>query len=322
MANAFLTGGTGFIGSHLVEALIESGYNVSMLVRPSRDIPCVPSNVRILRGTLFDAYKFGDELENMDYLFLVAGVTKARSVREFYEVNAESVKLWLSVAERHCSNLKRVVLLSSQAAAKPSRIPIKEDDDCAPLTHYGKSKLLGEKYALEFIGRLPITILRPVAVYGPRDRDFFVYFRIVSKGFLPIVGSSERKFSAIFVKDLVDAMIISAVDPNTVNDIFFVKGGDYTLQEFSDAVANAVGKKAVKVKVPGITLWFASFIQEMSALFTRKPPLLSFQKTKELLNWWVADDNKFRRITSFMPKYSLEEGTKITADWYKKNGWI
>lgn len=322
MSNVFVTGGTGFIGSHLVEALLERGYLVSMIVRPGKKISCAHPGTRVLEGTLFDAPKFMDELKNTELLFLIAGLTKAKTSREFYEVNAESVKLWLSVAEKHCKKLKRVVLLSTQAATRPCKTPVAENVECAPLTHYGKSKLLGERYALEFSNRLPITILRAPAVYGPRDRDIYFYFRMASRGFLPIVGNPQRKFSAIFVNDLVEAIIISSEHSNTAGEIFFVKGGDHTWQEFSDAVANAVGRKALRVNLPGFVLWFAAAVQETASLLTRKPALLSFEKVRELLEWWVIDDSKFRRLTGFSPRFSLEEAVKLTADWYRQNGWI
>ena len=165
-----VTGATGFIGSHLVEALLSRGFEVSCLVRdPSRASWISGMDVRLMPGDCTDPESLAGVTSGMDYVFHNAGVTKASGRETYYKVNADGTRNVLEAAARDAAGLKKLVYVSSQAAAGPSVMdrPRKEDDPPAPVTDYGLSKLEGERYALKFKDVLPVSRKRllPLLAY-------------------------------------------------------------------------------------------------------------------------------------------------------------
>ncbi len=323
MPAVFITGATGFVGSHTVSALLAKNYRVEIIARNTSKTNFLPDGIIVHRCSLLDPSPMREKLADADFFIHIAGLTKARKKQDFYDVNAEAVKIWLETLGKSSPKLKKFVLVSSQAATRPSETPITENDAPAPLTDYGKSKLLGEKYAQQFINRLPIAIVRPPAVYGPRDKDIFFYFKLASKGFLPLVGNPDRKFSAIYVKDLADAIVLAMEHPDSAGETFFVNDGEiHTWREFATEVGNAIGGRKFKIRLPGAALWGAAAIDETLSFIVRKSALLSFQKVRELLAPWVADNSKIVKKLGFKPKFDIKSGIQETANWYRENGWI
>ena len=323
MPKVFVTGATGFVGSHVVEHLRDKGYDVQIIARNTSKMDFLPDGIALHRCSLTDPSPICNELATADYFIHIAGLTKARNKKEFYDVNAETVRIWLETLERTAPGLKRFVLVSSLAAIRPSNEPISEDAEPAPLTDYGKSKLLGEKYAQQFMKRLPITIIRPPAVYGPRDKDIFFYFKLASKKILPLVGNPERKFSAIYIEDLAEAIFLAMENRAAIGETFFVTDGEpHTWREFADEVGHAIGGRQLKIRLPCIALRIAALFDETISFILRRPALLSFQKVRELLDSWVANGSEIQRKLGFVPKYDLKAGVAKTAKWYRDNQWI
>lgn len=323
MAKVFITGATGFVGSHIVDSLVAHGHRVEIIARKTSRTDFLPDNIVLHRCALCDPSPVFEKLTEAEYFIHIAGITRARRKQDYYDINGKSVKIWLDAVLAHCPNIKRFILIGSQAATRPSRKPIDENVVPAPLTDYGESKLLGERFAQDYMPDLPITIVRPPAVYGPRDRDIFFYFQMASRKIIPIVGNPERKFSLIYVKDLAEAVVLAMTHPDAVGEIFFVTDGDaHTWREFANEVARAIGGKKLRLRLPGIALWAAASVDETISFIFRKPALLSFQKVKELLEWWNADGTKMQRIIGFKPKFDLQSGVAETAQWYRENGWV
>ena len=323
MAKVFVTGATGFIGSHFVSMLLERKHNVHIIARQSSHTDFLPDGISVHRCSLLDPSPLRKHLIDADYFVHIAGLTKSRRKKDFYDINGESVRVWMNAVKENSHRLKRFVLVSSQAAVRPSKQPISENAEPAPITDYGRSKLLGEKYALEFMDYLPITIIRPPVVYGPRDKDVFFYFKLASIGFLPFVGNPKRKFSAIYVKDLAEAIMLVMEHCAAEGEIFFVSDGDvHTWRSFALKVGDAVGGRKIKIRLPGAVLWLAAAIDETASFIVRKPALLSFQKVRELLRYWAMDSSKIMDKLGFEPKYDLSRGVKETAHWYREHGWI
>ncbi len=323
MANVLITGGTGFIGSHVVDALLAAGYNVCVVARKTSRRDFIPESVPVLCCSLFEPSQISTQLKAADYFIHIAGLTSARRKNDFYAVNAESVRIWLEALEKNAPNLKKFVLLSSQAAARPSSIPIDEDVESEPLTDYGKSKLLGEKYAKQFMDRIPVTIIRAPATYGPRDRDIFFYFKLASIGILPMIGNMDRVFSAIYVEDLASAIVLAMEHPNAAGETFFATDGvTHTWREFALEVGKTVPGRKIRLHLPAEAMYIAAALNVMTSCIFGKAPLLSFQKVRELIASWACNGTKITRYIGFHPKYDIITGIRKTAEWYIKNGWI
>ena len=182
-----ITGANGFIGSHLVEYLSRHDYEISCLIRKTSNLQWLEkSSVEFITGEITDKTSLVHAVTEKDYIFHLASLTKAISPVDYYRVNTEGAKNLLQACAMHNPALKRFVLVSSQAAAgpSPSEKAIDETFPPHPITDYGKSKWEAEKIAREYMEKIPITIIRPPAVYGPRDRDVYVQFKMVKGGWL------------------------------------------------------------------------------------------------------------------------------------------
>jgi nucleoside-diphosphate-sugar epimerase len=192
------------------------------------------------------------------------------------------------------------------------------------VTYYGQSKLQGEQFCGEYAGRLPVAILRASPVYGPRERDIFFYFQMVNRGVKLLLGSGERRASLIFVHDLVSLTLRVLEDDQAVGQTYFAaEGQDYDWRQIGDLIAAAVGKRAVRVVLPeGLLPAFAA-VASLQAFFTRQPALLNDQKLIELRQpYWVYSAEKARQELGFEAEYDLTTGVHLTAQWYRKNGWL
>ncbi len=205
-----VTGGTGFIGSHLVERLAAQRRAVRCLVRPSSNLRDFPAGIELAQGDLESGAGLADALHAVDTVIHLAGVTKARSPADYDRGNAAATAQLVGAAAS--SGIHRFVHVSSLAAAGPSSSngPLSEEDAPRPVSHYGRSKLAGE----QFVRQSPLAdravIVRPPVVYGPRDRDVYQMIRTVAGGWMLQIGSVRRYFSLVYVGDLVDGLIAAA----------------------------------------------------------------------------------------------------------------
>lgn len=324
-----LTGGSGFLGSHIAEQLSARGVEVRALVRASSDTRFLKTlpKVELFDAALSDADGLAKAMIGIDAIIHSAGVVKARNPAEFHEVNAAGTASLLDAAKKHTQNLKRFVLVSSLAVAGPSEDgkPVSSDALPNPVTHYGRSKLAAERAARANKDALPITIIRPPLIYGPRDKEVLVFFQSVKLGVLPYMGSTARGMSAIFATDCADACI-AALDKNVPSaSTYFVEDGQtQTLGELVGHIEQAIGKRAwVRIPVPRRALEAAAIGSELFGKLSGKAVMLTRDKCNELFAaHWVCDSSETQRDLGWKPKVPFATGARITADWYRKNGWL
>jgi nucleoside-diphosphate-sugar epimerase len=321
----FITGGTGFIGSHLVDALLAEGdTEVYALVRDlrskkwleGREIHCLEGDLRSLPSLPHD----------VDTIFHLAGSTKVRKPADYYTVNqGGSASLFQALADQNL-HPRRLVLLSSLAAAGPSRSdkPVRESDPPRPLTPYGRSKLAGEQEALKFNDRFPLTIIRVGPVYGPRDRDFLTLFRMAQKGIMPTFGSARHKVSLCYVKDLVEALKLAMRDDSPSGEIYNIGDPEpYAWDEFGRAVGKALGRTPRMIRFPLPVVYLVALMSEAACTLTRKVSILDRNKIREMRqDSWVADMGKAQERLAFNPGYTLEQALEETIHWYLDNNWL
>jgi dihydroflavonol-4-reductase len=320
-----VTGASGFIGSHLVDELLWKGYEVAALVRESSDL-------RWLRGKQVE-YVYGDlqgkdqlpALTGFPYIFHLGGATKALRQRDFYRTNKEGTEQLLAAASK-VKGLKRFVYLSSQAAAGPSpveRAQIEGDPPC-PVSPYGKSKLHGEEAVLNCRGQFPVTILRPSAVYGPRDAYMFEYFKIISRGYLPLVGKDPTFLSFCYVEDLVQALMLSIQKPHPSGEVFFISDGEkYSLDFFANVVSSMLHIKLRKIRIPLWAAWFYAAASDGWGLVRKRPAAFHRGKCAEASQrQWICDITKAKKQLGFRPRFRLEAGIKVTLRWYTDKEWL
>lgn len=324
---AVVTGATGFIGSHLVDYLVEHGCTVHALVRKTSDQRWLNKSDQV-KIHVIDLLQTSaiDCLKEADYLFHCAGLTKAKTRDEFFFGNAYSCQTLYDRCIAIGNKLKVIVHLSSLAAAGPSiqGKPSKEKKTCKPVTYYGESKLAGEEIALKYSTSLPIVIIRPPVVYGPREQNFFVYLKTLSRGWDIKIGTSRRELSLVYISDLIQAMVQSITFYPQKEKIYYVTDGEsYAWSDISDCAIKILDVRPKTLIVPKLLLHFFSFFFETLAWFSGKTALLDRQRMIDICqSSWVASPKAFFQSHKFKPKNNLAKGLKETIDWYKENDWL
>lgn len=321
--NVLVTGGTGFIGTHLIERLLELRAEVFALVRdPGRASFAKEASVHLLKGDLFDIPALPS---NLDCVYHLAGLTKSLKAANYYTVNQRGTASLFDALTRQ-RQFPKVVVLSSISAGGPSdgSSGRRESDPPAPVTAYGKSKLRGEEEALARRDRFPVTILRVGAVYGPRDTDFLNFFKFLKRGLMPVIGIDPRLVSLCYVKDIVRALELAGGALLDSGEILNISDPvPHTMEDIGRAAARALGKRVKKIVVPKSIALGASFIQELHSAVTGKPHIVNRDKVQEYLQaGWVADVENARLKLSFVTGFSLDEGIRETIRWYQDGGWL
>ncbi len=318
---ALVTGASGFIGSHLCEELVKKGYEVTCLVKKTSNLKWIEHlNLDFIIGDCTDVRSIQDIKNGFDYIFHLAGLTKSCSKKDFFTINTLGTENLVKTVSEKNSKLKRFIYLSSLSATGPSNNgkPLREDVEPCPVSNYGKSKLEGEKAVLKYRDSIPITILRPSAVYGPRDRDFLIFFKMINKGIFPNWG--ECYYSLIYIDDLIQGIILSAEKKEAEDKIYFLSDNTfYTGKDVALAISSALNVKLTTLKVPKFVMPFFAFVGEKIT----KNSILNRDKVKELLcSHWICDTRKAEEEIGFTTKVKLKEGIKWTADWYRIHRWL
>lgn len=322
-----VTGATGFVGSHLVEKLLELGVGVRCLVRRSSSLRYLPgAAVELCYGDLATGVGLREALGGVETVFHVAGVTKASSSREYYQGNAVATQNLLRACVESGGQGRRLVHVSSLAAVGPSPDagPLTEDAEPRPLTRYGKSKLEAELAVRQSRLAGSAVIVRPPVVYGPRDTDVYQVLRGIAKGYMLRIGRAESFFSYIYVKDLAEALVAAASSPQAPGGTFFAANPEpVSWKEFGALAASILGRKVRTVPVPAAAAYALGWMAEMASRMRGKPGILSREKVREAgCRYWVCDTGKARRELGFSAQHSLREGLTETLLWYRNSGWL
>jgi dihydroflavonol-4-reductase len=325
-----VTGGTGFVGSHVVELLLEKGHEVNCLVLPQEgplwlEGLAAGKRLRFFEGSVTDRASLGPFIEGCDAIVNIAGLTRAKTEELFMAVNAGGAVNLVEAALALPKGPRHIVSMSSYAAMGPCPEGrcADEDDPLLPLTPYGRSKAALEKALGPYEGRMHCTFIRAPGVYGPRDRDFFQYFKLVTHG-LRLIAGPRNVVSLVYVKTLAQAIVSCILNPAAYDQAFFVADeGEYDWDDLSAMIEAALGKKTTRIAVPGWAVAVLAFFSEFAKPFTKRPPLLDKNKLLEMRQpRWVVSTAKAERLLGFKPLASTADALAETGKWYAEKGWI
>ncbi len=323
-----VTGGTGFVGSHMVERVLSEGGEVICPVRN-------PAALGKLEGINAEAIPL-EELEDrvkdgpgFDYVIHVAGATRGRDIDEYRRANVDYVHRLLELVSNSnlAERLKRFVLVSSQAVGGPCpdhRTPVRECDSPLPISSYGRSKLEAEELTLCYATKIPVTIVRPSTVFGPRDEDVLGVFRAARFRIAACLAGPDRLVSLIYVEDLADGILRAALSPAAAGQTYFMANPEPVVwREFSVEVARVMGYKAFVCPIPIGPAKAVAAAGDLVARFTKKLPLFRSEKLEEMRQIaWVCSTEKAHRELNWQPATPLGEAIEKTARWYREHGWI
>lgn len=319
-----ITGASGFVGYHLVEAALKAGLEVYAAIRKTSAVDHLqhmPIQYVYLDMSSKDAMRALFAEHRFDYVIHAAGLTRAKNTEEYNRINASfSVNLAELALE---FSVKKFVFMSSLAALGP--IPfaapgLHEMHEAAPVTDYGRSKLLAEQMLREKVPTLPLVILRPTAVYGPREKDIFIMFKTMAGGLEPYIGRMGQKLSFIYVKDLAN-IAIKALAVDTQNAVYNIADGQvYDRYALGNIFKREMKKATFRFHVP---LPFVKLIAAAMEQFSKNTPALNKEKLNELTaESWDCNIERARRELGFQPEYDLNRGMQETLHWYKENQWL
>jgi dihydroflavonol-4-reductase len=300
---------------------------VRCLVRPLRiDLGWLGGlPVEIVQGDLLSPDSIASSLRGVDYIIHIAGITKAKRKSDYFNGNVLATRNLLELAS-NIPSLKTFCHLSSLTAVGPSPDgnPLAEHAPCNPITAYGLSKLEGEHICLEYMDKLPITILRPPAVYGPRDKDILELFKAAHRGFHPIIGSRNKTASLIYGPDLAKGIVEATLSKKTLGQSYFISDHSvYDYETLFSHLARIVGRSLREIRLPSPLFYTVAGFTELVSLFGSRPAVLSIDKARDLLQrHWVCDPTKIKNDLGFTTPTSIEAGLRQAYHWYIDNHWI
>lgn len=323
-----VTGAAGFIGSHLVDALVTRGEPVRCLVRKQDNPEFLPqAKVEIIVGDITDKKSLIPAVSGVDIIYHLAAKTDFDGKRweDYHRPNVLGTQnlLDLAVGEK----VKRFIFFSTirVVGLEDSKVPVNESAPYSPLNFYDKSKHEAEERLFEAYRKfgLPIVVIRPTSVYGPRDRGtYYAFFKTIAQGKFFLIGKGENLVSFVYVGNVVEAALLAGIKREAVGQVYFVNDDrPYTMSELADTIARAFGRKLPGFHLPLGLGYLAGHAFNLGKIFGIKP-LLTPERVENLTISYVFDISKARKELGYKPVVTLDEGVKQTAVWYKKHGWI
>lgn len=321
-----ITGASGFLGYHIINAAVQNGYEVYAAIRKS-------SNIKHLEqlpiNYVMPDYRDKGALEKLfeekqfDYVIHAAGITKSNDAAEYDLVNNVYTQN-LATAVAKSNKVKRFVFVSSLAALGPLKNTagnITEDTIPNPVTAYGASKLNAENNLKN--SNIPVTILRPTAIYGPRERDIFIVAKTLNKGVDAYIGRVNQRLSFVYGADMGEVAVKALKQTGGIASYNITDGNSYSRYAYADIVKKLLGKKAFRFHLPLPVIKAIFFVAEKINKSMNRVSPVSIEKLNELVaENWVCDISKAKKELGFEPKFDLERGLAASVQWYKENKWL
>ena len=304
------------------------GLEVACLVRPGADLSWLEGKpVELVQGQLLgDPGELARHVAGKDLVFHVAGAVRARSYREFLEVNLGGTRNVLDALASASPRPRRLVHVSTVGVTGPPARGARLDEDSAPglLTDYGRSKLEAEKLVLSRAGEQEVVVVRPSAIYGPRDRELLPVFKAARLlGVLPAMGGMDQVLDLVHVEDVARGTALAGLATLSSGEVFLLGSGrERSVGEMAQVLGSLLGRRVRAVPVPRPALWGAALVSEGMARLSGRAPMLSRQKIPELVGHWRLDITRARSALGYEPRWSLEDGMAQTLSWYRREGWF
>lgn len=322
-----VTGASGFVGQNLCKSLDKLGYKLRVLARDDKAEPFFKSlKAEIYKGDIRDRDVVDSVCEGVEGVFHLASIVQQAGIpdSEFWDVHVTATRRLLEAAKKR--GIKRVVHCSTIGVLGHIADPPADETTAYNVDDiYQVTKAEGEKLALEFhsIYGLPVTVIRPAAIYGPGDRRLLKLFKLVATGRFKMIGDGSTLIHPVYIDDLVNGMILAYESSKAVGQIYILGGKRYvSLSEWTKIIAKEAGVALAPFSIPYAPVWLAAATCEaVCAPFGIEPPLFR-RRVDFFIKNRAFSIKKAKEELKFLPKTDLEEGAKKTIEWYKQKGWI
>jgi dihydroflavonol-4-reductase len=324
---ALVTGASGFVGSHLVEYLLSRGKRVRCLVRKTSNLKYLnQTGVELAYGGLDGDTDWNAVLGRVDTIYHVAGLTFARRPQDYFRVNHKGTEALVAAALAGREDIVKFVYVSSLAAVGPSPDgqPVTEVSETHPISPYGRSKLLGEEAVRAAGDLLDVTIVRPPAVYGPRDYAIYEFFKAIARGVAPRIGRTEMNVSLVHVRDLAEGIVLAAESAASRGRTYFISSDmGYSVKAINELLMQILGRRARAIAIPRALAYSMAVAAEAVSAVLDRPPVINRDKVRDLSQpCWVCSIDAAKQDLGYSQKISLEAGLRDTYQWYVKEGWL
>lgn len=322
-----VTGASGFVGSHVVDRLLSEGHHVKCILRETSSKRWLEGKpVEIINCGLFDKENLKKVFSDADYLFHIAGVVKSKNEEGYFKGNVETTRSLLDILCEVNTKIKRVIIVSSLTACGPSydNKICNEETLEHPITTYGRSKLAQEQLVKKYMDKFPITIIRPPAVYGPRDTEIYLVFKMYKMGLMTLIGFNKKVLSLVYINDLVDGIYIASVSEKAVNQTYFISAKEINdWKQVGGFIGEALGRKSLYLRLPHFFVYTVAAIAQFFAMFSSKAATMNLEKAKDFVQEsWTCEITKAETELGFVPKVSTKDGIKRSIDWYREIKWL
>jgi nucleoside-diphosphate-sugar epimerase len=322
-----VTGATGFIGTHLVKALVEKRRDVRCLVRKTSNTKKIETwDIELFYGDLLDKQSLEEAVKGIDIIYHLAGEVFASQRERYYQVNLDGLNNLLAACLKN--SVRKIIHFSSNSSVGPNpdrKIPVNEDTPCRPIVPYGKSKLEGE-YAIKHFSKeygLPTVIIRPPVVYGPgvsQSSRVLTFLNLINKGLFRVVGDGENLISLCYIDNLIHGVLLAEAEKRSEGETyFFADERPYSINEIAETIAREEGKTLPKNHLP---TWVAEILSiglmVPSKIFGFTSPL-SRETIKHLKYSWFVDMSKAQKDLGYKPIVNFNDGIRVTVNWFKND---
>lgn len=327
MTKVLVTGGQGFLGSHIVTQLLEEGKEVRVLARPGKESTNNSAKgINIFYGDIRDSEAVKTAVNGVDVVIhVVSNFRKGGSDnQEAYSVNVQGTENILNAAAKY--DVRHLIHCSTIGVhGTVLEIPANESTPFNPTDLYQETKLIAEQKVWKFYQNhdLPITVIRPISLFGPDDRRMLKLFRMINKGNFFIVGSGEVLFHPTYIDDAVKGFLTCIENPKAYGEAFIVGGEQYiSLNQLCQIIADELKVKPPSLRLPmAPVLALATICEKACEPFGIEPPLhrrrVSFFQNNRAFS--IA---KAKQVLDFEPQYSIQDCIRETLNGYVARGWI
>ena len=327
--NVLITGGTGFIGSRLALECLNRGHAVKVLGQ--ENTPAESFNRKIVEdrgGQVFlesvtNTHGLLELFQGVDVVFHLAAAQHEMNVpdRKFWDVNVTGTKNILEASVR--AGVKRFVHGSTIGVYGSIAGVIDEQTPCMPDNIYGVTKFEGEKLALSYCDRIPTVVIRIPEVYGPGDRRLLKLFKAIRRNAFLVIGSGENLHHLIYIDDLVEGLLQSAVHPAAANKLFLLAGIEpVTTNQMVAAISRQLGTTPPRFRTPMFPFMVAAIVLEKTMRPLGIQPPLHRRRLDFFKKSFTLATQHARQTFGFSPKEDFLQGALKTANWYKEMGYL
>jgi nucleoside-diphosphate-sugar epimerase len=324
-----VTGASGFIGSFIVAEGVNRGYDVYAGIRNTSSRKYLPESVRTVELSLGDKERLKSELSALgrfDYIIHNAGVTKCNKKADFDKVNHGYTRNFVEALMESDTVPQKFLFVSSMAAFGPgdpkTLEPVRLADTPKPDTLYGISKLKAEEFIMSQ-KNFPYLFLRPTGVYGPREKDYFVFLKTVNNHLEPAMGTKKQHLTFIYVTDLVNAMYLALESPFLRKAWCVSDGKEYDNREYASIVKKHLGRWALYLPVPLFLVKAISYTLDTVGGWFGVSPTLNRDKYRIMrATNWKCEIEPLQRDLGFVAEYDLDRGIDACVEWYRKEKWL